>query len=317
MKKENKKSLGTVSTVRNGERAETRTGILLVVCFLLGLGAGAYWYHRAAKSNTTPGNEAAGSGQPPIALSESMKSDLQRLDSPVEIRFYKPARPGTLPESLQAFADRVNELLSEYKSEAGGKIHITRLDPQSNSKDEANAKADGVKPLPLPTGDFYYLGLALAYHDRKETISPLVPEWELALPSDLSRAILRLTSPQSAAQPISDLSAANPAAAKAALQDVVRTIPDVTSVSLEDGTRMLREAALAQVKAAVSDMQTQVAAAQQKLAETQGGKSEAEQQAALKQLQQLQGEQTEKFEQIAQRLQDQIAAFKQLKAGAK
>ncbi len=317
MKNENTKSSGVATTRRNGEAAQARIGILLVVCFLLGLGAGAYWYHRAAKSSGTPGADPAASGQELIALSEAMKSDLQRLDSPVEIRFYAPSSREMLPESLRAFAGRVDELLSGYKREAGGKIQVTRLDPLTNPESEASAKSDGIKPLPLATGDFYYLGLALAYHDRKEMISPLVPEWELALPSDLSRAIIRLTSPGATAQRITDSSTANPAVTKETLQEVVRAIPDVTSVSLADGTRILRESALEQVKAAVSEMQTKVTAAQQKLAETQSGKSEADQQAALKQLQQIQGEQTEKFRQITQRLQDQIAALKQLKAGAR
>ena len=115
------------------------------------------------------------------------------------------------------------------------------------------------------------------------------------------------------AQPMPDLATANPAAAKETLQQVVRAIPDLASVSLENGTRILRESALEQLKAAMSEMQTKVAAAQQKLAGAQSGNSEADQQAALLQLQQIQGEQTEKIQQISQRLQDQIGALKQLK----
>jgi hypothetical protein len=314
MKKENAKPAEAVITMRNGEQAQTRTVILVLVCFLLGLGAGAYWFHHATKAGGATTVDSA-TEQPLVALSDAMKSDLQRLDSPVEIRFYVPTSRGTMPESLRGFAARVDELLSGYKSEAGGKIHVTRLDPLANSAAEANARADGIKPLPLASGDFYYLGLTIAYHDRKEIISPLAPEWEQALPSDLSRAILRLTSSASAAQPMSGLSTVDPAAAKAALQEVGRVIPNVASVSLEDGTRMLRESALAQLKAEFSTMQTQAAAVQQKLAEAQSGKSEAEQQAARKQLQKIQSEQTEKLEQIAQRLQDQIAALKQLKEG--
>jgi len=315
MKKENAKPAGATLTMRIGELAQTRIVIMLVVCFVLGLGVSAYWYRRAAKLNGAPDANLAASGQQVIALSEAMKSDLQRLDSPVEIRFYAPASRSLLPESLQAFAGRVDELLSDYKGEARGKIRVTRLDPLANPAAEASAKSDGIKPLLLATGDFYYLGLTIAYHDRKERISPLAPEWEPALPSDLSRAILRLTSSPSAAPPLSELSPVDPAAAKAALQEVARVIPDIASVSLEDGTRLLREAALAQLKTDFSAMQTQVAAAQQKLAETQSGKSEADQQAARMQLQQIQSEQTEKFQQMAQRLQDQIAALKQLKSG--
>lgn len=317
MKKENTNSGGVVITMRNRKLAQTRIVIMLVVCFLLGLGAAAYWYQHAAKPGGATDADAATAGRPLVALSEAMKLDLQRLDSPVEIRFYAPASPGTLPESLQAFAGRVNELLAGYERETDGKIRVTHLDPLSNPEAEAIAKADGIKPLPLATGDFHYLGLAIGYHDQREMISPLVPEWELALPSDLSRAILRLTSPGSTAQRITDSSTANPAAAKETLQEVVRAIPDVASVSLEDGTRKLRESALEQLKAEVSAMQLKVAAAQQKLAATQRGKSEAEQQAARKELQQIQGEQSEKFQQITERLQDQIAALKQLKEGAR
>ena len=118
MKTENTKSADATIAMRNGELAQTRIVILLVACFLLRLGASAYWYHRATKSSGAPGTDPAASGQPLITLSEPMKSDWQRLDSPVEIRFHVPASRGTLPEVLQAFAGRVDELLAGNECEA-------------------------------------------------------------------------------------------------------------------------------------------------------------------------------------------------------
>ena len=309
MKKEMAKGANAASTGQTGERAPGRKLLPLLVCFLLGLGAGAYWYYRAARPSGAPGSDPA-AGQPSGAMSETLKSDLQQLDSPVEIRFYVPAHPKILPEPVRAFADRVTELLSDYKQEADGKIHITRLDPLSNPEAEASAKADGIKPLTLATGDFYYFGLALAHHGRKEMVSPLLLEWEAALPSDLSRALLRLTASRPGAAPTTE---PNLATAKETLQEVLRAIPEIASVSLADGTQILRSASLEQLKAAVGEMQTQLAAAQQKLATARAGTSEAEQQAALAEVEQLQARQTETIQQITQRLHDQIAAFKQLK----
>jgi len=84
-------------------------------------------------------------------------------------------------------------------------------------------------------------------------------------------------------------------------------------MSLEDGTKILREAALQQFTAAAKEMDTQVKQAQQQLAQAENGQSAVEQQAAMKHVQETQAEQTEKLQLIAARLQSQIAALKQLK----
>ncbi len=60
-------------------------------------------------------------------------------------------------------------------------------------------------------------------------------------------------------------------------------------------------------------MDNQVAAAQQKLQDAQGGQSVDEQQSALKLLQDTQAAQAEKLKAVTARLQAQIAALKSLK----
>src|SRR6185503_7839087 len=93
---------------RTAEAARARTLLLVLVCFLLGLAGGAYWYYRATNRNLTNGGEAGG------RLAESTRTILKALDSPVEIRFYSLLDPATVSDSLQAYARRVDQLLSEY-----------------------------------------------------------------------------------------------------------------------------------------------------------------------------------------------------------
>jgi hypothetical protein len=62
-----------------------------------------------------------------------------------------------------------------------------------------------------------------------------------------------------------------------------------------------------------AEMEKQIQVAQQQVADAQNGRTEAEQQAAMKHLQQVQLEQAEKLKQIASRLQDQLTVFQQMK----
>lgn len=103
--------------------------------------------------------------------------------------------------------------------------------------------------------------------------------------------------------------------AQEAVDDVKRALPDYASLSVEQGTEILREAALKDYAAAAQELQTQVARAQDELKQAQN-KSPADQQAAMKHLQQVQAEQSQKLQQIGGQLQTRIAALKQLK-GAK
>ncbi|MGA9780262.1 MAG: hypothetical protein ACLPRE_10085 [Limisphaerales bacterium] len=97
------------------------------------------------------------------------------------------------------------------------------------------------------------------------------------------------------------------------IEEVKQAIPNFVSVSLEDGTQILREAALKQFAAAAKEMDAQVKQAQQQLSQAENGQSAATQQAARQHLQQIQAQAAEKLQQIAARLQTQIAALKQLK----
>ncbi len=244
-----------------------------------------------------------------IALSDSTRAVLNHLDSPVEIRFYSLLDQATVPASWFSFADRANQLLSEFQRQGNGKVNVIRSNSFSDSAANA-ASSDGLKPFNLDKGNACYLGLVVVCNEKRESLPELSPEWEQALEFDLSRAIEHVARSQSSMQ---NSSGAPTRTDAAVIEEVNRAIPNLASVPLEEGTRILRESALDEFKAAANALAAQVGAAQQRLGEAQKGGSEAEQQAAMKQLQQSQAEQAEKLKQIAARLQARVAALKQLK----
>jgi hypothetical protein len=294
------------------EHGNVRNIIPVLVFCLIGVAVGVLWFYGTTKRGTTDASGKADS-QEHIALSDTTRIVLKRLDLPVKIRFYALLDPASVPVSVQALAGRVDELLSEYQREAGDKIEVTRY----NSRSDINAAslaaaADGFKPFNLDKGDACYFGLAVAQDERKESLPQPAAEWEQALEFDLTRAIENVARARGPAPRLANTPPAN----LAATEEVKRTIPNFVSVSMEEGTRTLRAAALKDFTEIVAAMEIQVAQAQQSLSQAQSGSSEAEQQAAMKHLQQVQSEQTEKLKEIAARSAAQIEALRQLKETA-
>jgi hypothetical protein len=99
----------------------------------------------------------------------------------------------------------------------------------------------------------------------------------------------------------------------AALAVVKSSIRNVKSTSESEGTRILREAALADFQHAVQELQARQKKAEQLFIQGQRNNSEEQQRAATKELQQLQVEQMEKLKEIAARSKAEIETFTQLK----
>jgi hypothetical protein len=282
-----------------GMQAQTRTLLLVLVCFLLGLGLGAYWYHRAT-NHPLPNVNATDH-----VLAESTKTVLKTLERPVEIRYYALLDPASTSDDLRAFAERVDQLLSRYEHGAGGKITVTRYTKRA---DAASASAAGVTAFNLDKGEPCFLGVDVACNDQRETMGQLSPEWEAALETDLTRAIARVTATRGRAA----LATESPDAAVVA--EVRSLIPNLGSVSLAEGKRILREAAITEIKEAADETQRRVGEAQQRITEAQKSNSAAEQPAALAHLQQVQAQQSEKLKELAARAQARIQALEQLKS---
>jgi hypothetical protein len=288
---------------RDGAATRLRGLVLGLAFFAAGMALSAWWFSRAPSQ----GSAAPESAGPP-ALSDATKAVLQRLRSPVEIRFYSLLDPASVGESGRDFSGRVDQLLAQYEQESGGKIKIARVNSISGSAAKA-AEADGIKAFNIDKGDACFLGLAVVRGSLKQSLSSLAPEWEPALESDLSRAIASVDASDPRSQPA-------PKADVSSLAAVKRNIPNLDSVSVEEGSRLLRMAALAQFQKTGQEMQAKVKQAEERFLQAQNNQSKAEQEAALKDLRQVQQEQTKKLEEIALESKAQLEALRQLKGAA-
>jgi ABC-type uncharacterized transport system involved in gliding motility auxiliary subunit len=128
-------------------------------------------------------------------LSPGTKAILAKLDTPVQIRFYCTRNVSTMPVILTTYAQRVDDLLQEYRQASKGKIEIQRLNPEPDSDAEDSARLDGVEGQPLRTGERIYLGLSVSMLDQKQAIPFLTPDRERLLEYDISRLIAGVMTP--------------------------------------------------------------------------------------------------------------------------
>lgn len=294
---------------RNSAQGSARILLLALASFFLGAAAAALWVSR---TNPPPGSDAREvTINPRGDLSASTRSVLNGLTAPVELRFYSVLDPAQTPESLRAFAGRVDQLLAQYQREAKGKIMVTH----SNSQAYANGKAavtDGLKPFDEDRGEPSFLGIAVISRDQKTALAQLAPEWEPALEYDLTRAILAT---QKAAIGSGVTAVPTAPLGSAAMEQIKQIVPNLDSVSLADATRLVREASFKEFATAAAQFQTQLKEAQQRLKDAQNGGSEADRLAAMKNLQAVQADQADQLKKIAAKAQAQVEALKQLKAG--
>lgn len=130
-------------------------------------------------------------------LSAGTRAILAKLDTPVTLRFYYSSSAELTQNTLflKAYAQRVQDLLAEYKQAAKGKLVILNYNPKPESDAEDSAQLDGVEGQMLPNGEKFYLGISISMLDAKEAIPFLVPTRERQLEYDISRAISQVMTP--------------------------------------------------------------------------------------------------------------------------
>ena len=273
--------------------------LLAGVAFALGIALAGFWFHSHASASKGGG------------LSDATKKLLGQLPSPVSIRYYALLPNGSADASLQAYAGRVTQLLDAVQSAGGGKIQIASIDTPAESNANA-ASADGIQAFNLDQGDACFLGLVITSGANKESFARLDPQWEPALEYDLARAILRVAAIPAPARPAPEV--AKPS--QETIATINRLIPDVNAVSVEQAGQIFNAEFVKQCGVVGADMQAQVTAAQQKVADAQNGGSPADLEAARKNLLQVEMAQGEKYKDLAAQLQVQMAVFQQMKAAA-
>lgn len=130
-------------------------------------------------------------------LSAGTKAIISKLPGPVKIRFYYTQNENNMPVVLKNYAQRIDDLLSEYQKLGGGNVQVERLNPQPDTDAEDFANMDGVEAKQVSmAGDSVYLGLSFTYLDEKNSIPFLTPDRDKFLEYDISRAIARVVNPE-------------------------------------------------------------------------------------------------------------------------
>ena len=129
-------------------------------------------------------------------LSDGTKKILNKLDTPVEIRFYFSRDNASVPVPLRTYAQQVEDLLAEYQQYSHGKIKVVKLDPKPDSDAEDSANLDGIEGQNLNLTDKVYLGAVISCLDAKTVLPYLSPDRENLLEYDLSRAISSVANPK-------------------------------------------------------------------------------------------------------------------------
>jgi len=124
-------------------------------------------------------------------LSEGTKKILRNLQSPVKVKLYV-SQGESVPVPLRSFAQRVEDLVREFKSVAGPNLVIERYNPRPDSEEEDAAQLDGIESQQLVTGEQFYLGASVSQLERKQTLASISPQRERLLEYDLIRAIARV-----------------------------------------------------------------------------------------------------------------------------
>jgi ABC-type uncharacterized transport system involved in gliding motility auxiliary subunit len=128
-----------------------------------------------------------------FTLSPGTKAILKKIDGPVEVRFYFTQGDKDIDPSLKSYAQRVEDLLSEMRQVAGGKLRVKKFNPTPDSDAEDRANMDGIEGQMIPTtGEKFYLGLAVARFDQTIPIPALLPQKERELEYEIDRALLRV-----------------------------------------------------------------------------------------------------------------------------
>ena len=161
------------------------SAIGLVALFLILVAANFLVTRVPARVDLTEGNL--------YTLSGGTRKILRNLESPVRVKLYM-SQGEAVPVPLRGFAQRVEDLVREFKGAAGDKIILEKLDPKPDSEIEDTAQLEGIEPQQLATGEQFYLGIAVSQLDRKQAFPGVSPQRERLLEYDLVRAIARVGS---------------------------------------------------------------------------------------------------------------------------
>jgi ABC-type uncharacterized transport system involved in gliding motility auxiliary subunit len=130
-------------------------------------------------------------------VSPATEKILQSLEEPVTLKFYFSTRLGTQLPNFDVYAERVLDLLREYRDLSDGMIKLEIYDPEPFSTMEDRAVSAGLQAVPLEgvEGNVFFGLVGTNLTDDQLVIPFIQAERESLLEFDISQMIHSLSDP--------------------------------------------------------------------------------------------------------------------------
>lgn len=123
-------------------------------------------------------------------LSAGTRALLAKIEEPVTLDFYFSRDAEGLPITYKNFAERVGEMLRQYRAAARGNVVLNVIHPRPDTPEEERAARAGLQPQLIPgTGEQVYFGLVVTQADSRQALPAFNPQREQFLEYDLSQLI--------------------------------------------------------------------------------------------------------------------------------
>ncbi|MFT3830297.1 MAG: Gldg family protein [Opitutaceae bacterium] len=126
-----------------------------------------------------------------FTLSAGTRGLLAKIEEPIALHFYfsRSLRENPRLAYIKNYADRVEELLRQYVSAAGGKLQLATTDPKPDTPEEEAATRSRITGQALGDGTKLFFGLVATQADQEKAIEFFAPDRESFLEYDLSKLI--------------------------------------------------------------------------------------------------------------------------------
>lgn len=126
-------------------------------------------------------------------LSAGSREIIDRVNEPIEWRFYHSRSIAAQYPAIRSYAVRVREYLRAYAEYSGGAIRLVEIEPDPFSAQEDEALAAGLIPIPTETGEHIYFGLVASNSvDQVAVIAQFFEENESRLEFELTQTIAEI-----------------------------------------------------------------------------------------------------------------------------
>ncbi|MBI1237782.1 MAG: ABC transporter [Alphaproteobacteria bacterium] len=175
----------TLDALSHNRRLIAALSLTVAVVLFIALNIAATSFFRTARVDLTDKGL--------FTVSAGTQEILSNLKEPVTLRFFFSRRVAADYAQIQAYGERVRDLLREYQSIAGDKLRVEEIDPEPFSEEEDRALALGITAAPTREGKTIYFGVVGSNSiDGQEVLAYLNQDREQYLEYDLTSLIARL-----------------------------------------------------------------------------------------------------------------------------